>query len=93
MAFRSATYWDLLARLVPARGEGFDATLQRVGGQRIATGKDFDDTTGHFVGRDALLLDESGAQALRGRLTGKTPRVLKTEVKPQTLRPSAPFTT
>jgi DNA topoisomerase-1 len=93
MAFRSATYWDLAARLVPARGDGFDATLQRVGDQRIASGKDFDDTTGKFVGRDALLLDESGAQALLKRLTGKTPRVLKTEVKPQTLRPSAPFTT
>src|ERR1043165_8834421 len=44
-AFRSAAYWDLEARL---RGEGrqFIATLGRVDDKRIASGKDFDASTG-----------------------------------------------
>src|ERR1044071_3852371 len=44
-AFRAAAYWDLEAKL---RGEGreFVATLTRVDEKRIASGKDFDATTG-----------------------------------------------
>src|SRR5262249_25553825 len=44
-AFRMAEYWDLEAKL---RGDGreFIATLVRINDQRIATGKDFDATTG-----------------------------------------------
>ena len=50
MAFRSAEYWDVAATLaVDEAGEGprsFGATLIALNGDRIATGKDFDPTTG-----------------------------------------------
>src|SRR6187455_933092 len=41
MAFRAASYWDLEAKLRGGSME-FPATLSKVGGQRVATGKDFD---------------------------------------------------
>src|SRR6186997_615643 len=41
LAFTSASYWDLEARLRGGSSE-FVATLAKVGGQRVATGKDFD---------------------------------------------------
>src|SRR5918998_6439509 len=41
LAFRSASYWDLEAKL-SGEGREFGATLIRVGDERVATGKDFD---------------------------------------------------
>ena len=41
LAFRTASYWDLEAKLRGGASE-FPATLAKVGGQRVATGKDFD---------------------------------------------------
>ena len=41
IAFRAASYWDLEAKLRGGSSE-FGATLAKVGGQRVATGKDFD---------------------------------------------------
>src|SRR6185295_7401522 len=42
MAFRSATYWDLLGGFAKKAGEGFEATLGAVDGRNIPSGKDFD---------------------------------------------------
>src|SRR4029079_15861618 len=55
MAFRSANYWDILADLAllgqAADGpKGFSATLIALGGDRIASGKDFEATTGRARG-------------------------------------------
>src|SRR5688500_4542686 len=57
-AFRSSVYWDLEATL---KGEGreFVATLVRVNEQRVATGKDFDASTGALRNQNARLLDEA----------------------------------
>src|SRR5215204_4499769 len=41
LAFRTASYWDLEAKLRGGSME-FGATLAKVNGQRVATGKDFD---------------------------------------------------
>src|SRR6187402_162883 len=41
MAFRSASYWDLEAR-IRAEDREFVVTLVRLGDRRVATGKDFD---------------------------------------------------
>src|SRR5512147_2910489 len=62
-AFRSAAYWDLEAKL---RGEGreFTATLVRVNDKRIASGKDFDASTGALKNQNVRLLDEAAAGAL-----------------------------
>src|SRR5215475_3704576 len=42
MAFRSATWWDLIAKLATGDGKTFEAELVSVGGRKIPSGKDFD---------------------------------------------------
>jgi DNA topoisomerase-1 len=92
-AFRSAVYWDLKALLARA-GVPFSALLVAVGGKRVATGKDFDETTGRLrEARDVVLLGEEEAKALRERLLTAEWRVTDTEEKPVVRRPSPPFTT
>ncbi len=94
-AFRSATWWDVIADLEHAR-QRFEARLVALGGRRLATGKDFDKTTGKLsaaAARDALLLDEPAARALVERLTGRPFVVVDREEEPFTTKPAAPFTT
>ncbi len=92
MAFVSANFWDVLAKL-KAQGQGFEATLQKLGDKRIATGKDFDDNTGKLTAKDAFVLNGDAARQLCTRIDGQPARVLTADVKPQTLRPAPPFTT
>jgi DNA topoisomerase I len=92
-AFRSAAYWDLEAAL---RGEGRDfmATLVRVNDKRIATGKDFDASTGALKNQNVRLLDETSAGALVDAVRQNLPwQVTSVEEKPGVERPSPPFTT
>lgn len=95
IAFRSATYWDLKA-LLEAYKQQFTATLISVGGKTIASGKDFDETTGQLKkNAKVILLDEAGAKALRERLL-KGPsewRVIEVTERVQKRRPPPPFTT
>jgi DNA topoisomerase I len=95
IAFRRASYWDLLARLSTA-GATFDANLVSVGGRRVASGRDFDPATGALskdAKDDPLHLLEPDARALAARLAGRDARVLSVEKKPYTERPYPPFTT
>lgn len=92
LAFRAASYWDLEAKL---RGGSMDftATLAKVGGQRVATGKDFD-SKGQLESNTVRLLGEKDAQSLRENLMRRLPwTVTSVEEKPFTQRPSPPFTT
>jgi DNA topoisomerase-1 len=92
-AFRSGAYWDLKATLL-AEAVPFGATLQSVGGKRVASGRDFDETTGRLKeAREVVLLDEAGARALVERLRPATWKVAETEEKPSVRRPYPPFTT
>ena len=92
-AFRSATYWDLKAMLAKEAAV-FSATLVALAGKRLATGKDFDETTGRLRSeRDVVLLDQEAAQSLRERLQGADWKVTDTEEKPVVRRPYPPFTT
>ncbi|MET7708883.1 type I DNA topoisomerase [Micromonospora sp. NPDC005413] len=98
MAFRTAEYWDILATLaVTNAGEGprtFNATLIALNGDRIATGKDFEPTTGRVrAGAGVVHLDESGARGLAARLDGRPFTVTRVEEKPYRRRPYAPFIT
>ncbi|WP_371408233.1 type I DNA topoisomerase [Micromonospora zamorensis] len=98
MAFRTAEYWDILATLAVANaGEGpraFNATLIALNGDRIATGKDFEPTTGRVrAGAGVVHLDESGARGLAARLDGRPFTVTRVEEKPYRRRPYAPFIT
>ena len=94
LGFRSAEYWDLVATLdADGDRQSFTARLARLGGTRIATGRDFDDLG--RLGDDVVLVDEAVAgqvaAALRAESTTVTVRSLET--KPYTRRPAAPFTT
>jgi DNA topoisomerase I len=91
MRFKVAGYWDLVARLA-APGGSFEAQLVEVGGTRVATGKDFEPTTGKPTG-DVRVLDEAAARGLAARLARGPAKVLEVEAKPYTQRPAAPFTT
>ncbi|MEX2582617.1 MAG: type I DNA topoisomerase [Gemmatimonadota bacterium] len=95
-AFRSGSYWDLKALLgtTGVAEAAFSSQLVSVGGKRIATGRDFDESTGRLhEGRDVLLLDEAAASALQARLERADWVVSETDEKPTVRRPAAPFTT
>jgi DNA topoisomerase I len=92
LAFRTATYWDLEARL-SGDGRDFTATLARLGSDRVATGKDFD-SNGRFVGRNTRVVSQVDAEALVGALRANLPwTVTSVEEKPGAERPAPPFTT
>ena len=93
MAFRAASYWDL-AGTFRASATDFPATLVSLGGKRLATGKDFEATTGQLAeGADVELLDEAAAAALADRLRDAPFTVTSVETKAVTERPKPPFTT
>ena len=96
-AFKKATYWDLKADLQPrtaSQAASFPAELVSLGGKRLASGQDFDPSTGQLMaGRDVVLLDQAQAEALRDRLLGKAWVVSSVEERPSTRKPAPPFTT
>ena len=93
LAFRTASYWDLIAGLTPKEEKDrFESKLVRIDGKRIAAGRDFDDK-GQLKG-DAVALDETAAATLAGALREHDSVVVSgVESKPYTRRPAAPFTT
>ncbi len=94
LAFKSGSYWDLKSTLATADGSVFDATLATVGGERVATGKDFDESTGKLkADTKVLLLDEATARKLQARLQNQPWDVTSVETRMQTRKPYAPFTT
>jgi DNA topoisomerase-1 len=97
MAFRSATYWDVVGTFAPTQPkpndpETFPATLVSVDDRRLATGRDFDPSTGRAPS-NVLHLDEDGARGLAARLAGREFAVQGVEEKPYRRRPYAPFMT
>jgi DNA topoisomerase-1 len=97
LAFVSAGYWDLIAQLAPGASTdaGFQAKLVRLGGDRIATGSDFDDSGKLKPKVVAATLDEASALALADALKvpGVPITVTKVASKPYRRSPAAPFTT
>ncbi len=98
LAFVSAGYWDLIAQLAPgaeATDAAFQAKLVRLGGERIATGGDFDDLGRLKPKVAAATLDEASALALAEALKSPDVAVTVTKVasKPYRRSPAAPFTT
>jgi DNA topoisomerase I len=92
-AFRNSTYWDIEARLA-GEGREFGAVLSRVGDARVATGRDFDSTTGALSAKTVRHLDEQAAKQLVGVLGHHLPwRVTGVDERPGTERPAPPFTT
>lgn len=98
LRFRAGSYWDLVATLAAAGGAPFQAQLTHLEGVRVATGRDFDETTGALKrdlveGRDVRLLDQSAAAALAASLETGRWQVAEVESRDATRAPAAPFTT
>src|SRR5690349_9688463 len=87
LAFRAATYWDLEAQL-SGEGRPFTATLVRVGAERVATGKDFDEK-GALTGKNARVLSEADSRGLAEALWANIPwAVTAVDEKPGVERPA-----
>ncbi|HTQ18981.1 type I DNA topoisomerase [Mycobacterium sp.] len=99
MAFRSASYWDILAKLdasvsdPQAQPPTFNARLTNVDGLRVATGRDFDSLGVLRKADEVVVLDEARATELATGLRGARLTVASAEEKPYTRRPYAPFMT
>ncbi len=103
LAFHSGTYWDLKAKVARENPEAvdarsadaeFDALLVTVGGRKIATGKDFDESTGRLKeGSDVLLLEEQQARELHERIQSKPWQVTNIQERQEKNSPKPPFTT
>jgi DNA topoisomerase-1 len=99
MAFRSASYWDIIARLdasvsdPKAAPPTFTARLTTVDGLRVATGRDFDSLGVLRKANEVTVLDETTASALATALQGVHLNVASVEEKPYTRRPYPPFMT
>ncbi|MEB3211208.1 MAG: type I DNA topoisomerase [Leptolyngbyaceae bacterium] len=92
-AFRKGSYWDLKATLLK-EDSPFEAKLVTLNGTRLATGSDFDESTGQIAaGRNVLLLNEAEARALQQRLQDGQWAVSNLEERSSTRKPSPPFTT
>ncbi|GJF28364.1 DNA topoisomerase 1 [Kitasatospora sp. NE20-6] len=99
IAFRSASYWDLIGTFSTGRAaadaanpESFGARLSAVDGRRIATGRDFG-ADGQLKTANTLHLDEQAARALAAGLAQTSFAVRSVESKPYRRSPYAPFRT
>ncbi|HZP46943.1 MAG TPA: type I DNA topoisomerase [Vicinamibacterales bacterium] len=92
LKFKTAAYWDLEAKL-SGDGREFAATLARIGSDRVATGKDFDER-GVLTGKNARVLSEADSRLLADTLRANLPwTVTAVDEKPGVERPAPPFTT
>ena len=91
--FVSASYFDLSATLAK-NGTPFEAKMTHLGEQRLATGKDFDETTGKLKDKsDALVFGEDQATGLASRLKNAPWRISEVEQTKTRRSPAAPFIT
>jgi DNA topoisomerase-1 len=96
--FKSATYWDLGAELEKSGKNGgkFSAKAIALNGRRLATTKDFDETTGKLSEKkegEILLLEGTQAERLRDALKSGEYSVQSIEEKQFNQKPSIPFIT
>ncbi|QDT63166.1 type I DNA topoisomerase [Calycomorphotria hydatis] len=93
-AFKSGTYWDLTADLKTGEGSEFQALLHTVDGKRVASGRDFDETTGKLkADANVTLLDEDEAKKLLEKIQTADWSVASVETRDQKRNPYPPFTT
>ncbi len=91
-AFTPAHYADVDVEVSTASGESFVAGVARLGGKRIAQGRDF--SSDGVLENDVVLLNQEQAEKVVAALTtAGAVSVASLESKPYTRRPAAPFTT
>ncbi|PFG41941.1 DNA topoisomerase-1 [Isoptericola jiangsuensis] len=97
MAFVAADYWDVTGSFAPTGGDDagqlFPARLTSLGGERVASGRDFDDLGRLKVRTGVVHLDEAAATAVVAGLDDADFTVRSLETKPYSRKPAAPFTT
>lgn len=93
IAFVEASYWDI--DLLTATSPAFDAKLVAVGGDKVASGKDFDDRgqIKSSASGTAVAIDEARARALAAGLEQATFSIRSVEEKPYRSSPKPPFMT
>ena len=91
--FKKSNYFGISA-VLEKNSEAFESKILTYDSQRIATGKDFDGTTGQLTaGKDLLVLDQKKAEDLSKKLAQSQFVVSDVEEKPVHRRPYAPFIT
>jgi DNA topoisomerase-1 len=100
MAFVSADYWDVAGTFAVTDDGGaasgqpsFRARLTQLAGDKVASGRDFDDRGRLKVRTGVVQLSEATARAVVAGLENADFSVRSLETKPYTRRPAAPFTT
>ncbi|WP_129783012.1 type I DNA topoisomerase [Promicromonospora panici] len=103
MAFVSADYWDVAGTFAVTDGSpddgvasgqpSFRARLTQLAGDKVASGRDFDDRGRLKVRTGVVQLSEGAARAVVAGLENADFAVRSLETKPYTRRPAAPFTT
>ncbi len=95
--FVPASYWDIQGVFSKKDGDvdisTFTANLISLGGQRLAVGKDFQETGNIRPGVEARILKEKEANQVTEHLRSASWNVVKVERRPYTDRPAPPFTT
>jgi DNA topoisomerase-1 len=93
--FKSGSYWDLEALLTPTGStQEFKAQMTHLDNRRLATGKDFDESTGKLKKPDAVvLLGKEEAKDLERNLLKADWTVSNIEKKKQQRSPAPPFIT
>ena len=93
MKFKDVTYFDLKSEMLTKKDEPFSAALFSLSDMKLATGKDFDSTTGELKNKKVMMLSETQAQALIEELSSGPWTIIDKEEKPQTSYPPPPFIT
>ena len=92
MAFRSATWFDVIATL-SAQETTFEATLDNVNGVTLASGKNFDAAGALEAKAKVEVLSEPVAHSIARQLEGRRLKVESITSTPRTQRPQPPFMT
>ncbi len=93
--FHKSNYWDIEAENEKDAIK-FNSRLISYDGKRVATGKDFDSTTGKLHEdrkADTVALDEARTKSIATELKSAAWKVTEAEEKPMSRRPPAPFIT
>ena len=96
LSFVKSEYWDIAAKLSnKTNGNNtFIAKLESVGNKKVASGKDFDSTTGTLLPkRNVLLFDKQEATQLAERLKTARWTIADVQEKEKKQRPAPPFIT
>lgn len=96
ISFKAATFWDITGEFQTHAHAVFPAKIVSVANKRVATGKDFDSTTGQLstkAASDCVVLTQVAADQLTERLRDSDWRVTDVQQRPLTLSPKPPFIT